>query len=51
MDAGAGLKNCTEESCPLEEMVWRYARRNLAMLNIFIKVTSSVFLFIFTFTH
>ena len=38
VDIRTGLKNCTEAHCPLEEMVWRYARRNLALLNIFIKV-------------
>ncbi len=32
------LPGCDERRCPLEEMVWGYARRNLAMLNIFIKV-------------
>ena len=26
-------------SCAIEDLVWRYARRNLAVLNIFIKVT------------
>ena len=25
-------------SCAIEDLVWRYARRNLAVLNIFIKV-------------
>ena len=34
------IPNCSEEDCPLEDAVWRYARKNLAMLNIFIKVST-----------
>ena len=33
--ASVGANN----SCAIEDLVWRYARRNLAVLNIFIKVT------------
>jgi len=32
------IPNCTKEDCFLEDAVWEYARRNLAVLNIFIKV-------------
>lgn len=37
-DLRDGLENCTEAKCDIEEGVWAYARKNLAMLNIFIKV-------------
>ena len=32
------IPNCTKDDCFLEDAVWEYARRNLAVLNIFIKV-------------
>ena len=33
------LPNCNASACELEDMIWRYARKNLARLNIFIKVS------------
>ncbi len=38
-DVRQGVPDCDERRCHLEEMVWGYARKNLAMLNIFIKVS------------
>ena len=35
------IPNCTKEDCALEDVVWMYARKNLAVLNIFIKVRKS----------
>ena len=32
------IEGCSESECELEDQIWQYARKNLAMLNIFIKV-------------
>jgi hypothetical protein len=31
------LPNCDANACELEDVVWAYARKNMAILNIFIK--------------
>ena len=32
------IPSCDANACELEDVIWKYARKNLAILNIFIKV-------------
>ena len=37
------IPSCDAHACQLEDLIWKYARKNLAILNIFIKVRNFFF--------